>query len=395
MSKIFSSLVVASILTFGTVYANESVNLTKPTPAIMELIVKNKLEQVNYDYVKSKLGSGNRGATESILIDARPEAKYIKGTIPSSLNITDSTFETGYKQIIDLPKDKELIVFCAGYSCEKSPNVAKMLKDKGHKNVKIYSGGEPEWATKNYLEVGTAVIKTYQENNSALLVDARPSTKYFQETIPGSISIPDTSLDKLVGRFPINKDEKIVTFCAGYSCEKSNIVAEKLYNLGYKNVSVYAGGLPAWKEAGLGTTANSKKVEDKPKEAKKEFSSNGIKLGSDEGTVDGEWFKALILENKVPANIQIVNVLPKKDYDKGHIEGSINIQADQFKPEELYAKLPKGKTVVFHCSAGSRSLEAWTNLKKANLDVSEIFYFDANIVCEGNKCKIDVNESLE
>lgn len=74
-----------------------------------------------------------------------------------------------------------------------------------------------------------------------------------QETILGSISIPDTEFDKLVGRFPINKDEKIVTFCAGFDCEKSNIVAEKLYNLGYKNVSVYAGGLPEWKKAGLAT----------------------------------------------------------------------------------------------------------------------------------------------
>lgn len=391
MRKILSSLAVASLLAMGTMYAQES----KVTPEIAELIKKHKLEQVGFDYVQKQIGIGHRGSTESILIDARPALKYERGTIPSSLNITDTDFENGYKQILDLPKDKELIVYCAGYTCEKSPIVAQMLKSKGHKNVKVYSAGEPEWAQKSYLEIGTSVIKSYQENNSALIVDARPQVKFFQETIPGSISIPDTNLDKLIGRFPINKDEKIVTFCAGFACEKSNIIAHKLESLGYKNVSVYAGGMPAWKEAGLATTASSKKAEDKPKEAKKEFSANGAKLGSDEGTIDGEWLKAQIDEGKVPEYIQIVNVLSPKDFDKAHIKGSINIEAEKLSAKDLFEKLPKGKTIVFHCTAGSRSLEAWAKLKKEKFDISEVFYFDANVVCQGEKCKIDVNEPLD
>ncbi|RBQ28523.1 rhodanese-like domain-containing protein [Aliarcobacter vitoriensis] len=395
MKKIVSSLVVVSILGFGGLFANEIPNLTKPTPAVLELINKYKLEQVDFEYVKQKVGIGHRGSAEAILIDARPEAKYVRGTIPSSLNITDGTFEDGYKQLIDVSKDKELIVYCGGYGCEKSPIVANLLKKKGHKKVKVYSAGEPQWATKSYLEVGTVVIKSYQENNSALLVDARPNAKFMQETILGSISIPDTELDKLIGRFPINKDEKIVTFCSGYSCEKSNIVANKLLELGYKNVSVYAGGVPEWKKAGLPTTIGGKKSEDKPKEAKKEFSKNGAKLGSDEGTVDGEWLKSLILENKVPSYIQIVNVLSKKDFEKGNIEGSINIETDKLSAKEILEKLPKDKTIIFHCSAGARSLEAYMKLQKDKVDLSEIFYFDANIICEGNKCKIDVNEPLE
>ncbi len=393
MKRIFTSIAVATLLSVTSLSAKEVIN--KPTPEIMELIVKNKLEQVDYSYVKKAVGIGNRGATEAILIDARPEGKYIKGTIPSSLNITDSKFADNYKQIENLDKSKELIVFCAGYTCEKSPIVAKMLKDKGHKNVKIYSGGEPEWASKNYIEIGTAVMKSYLENNSALLVDARPHVKFMKETILGSISVVDTKADELMGRFPSNKDEKIVTFCEGYSCEKSNILAAKLIENGYKNVYVYAGGVPEWKKENLPTTLGAKKVEDKPKEQKKEFTNNGVKLGSDEGTVDGEWLKALIIENKVPEYIQIVNVLSPKDYEKGHIAGSINIQADKLKPQELFEKLPKDKTVIFHCSAGSRSLEAWTDLKKAGIDVSEILYFDANIVCDGKTCEIEVNEPLE
>ncbi|QEZ89960.1 putative rhodanese-related sulfurtransferase (multiple rhodanese domains) [Aliarcobacter cibarius] len=396
MKKVVSSLLVASLLGFSVNLFAQTGELKEPTPAVLELIKKHKLEQVNFDYVKKIIGNGSRGAVEAILVDARPELKYQKGTIPSSINIPDTNFEEFYSKYDFLSKDKnkEIIVYCGGFGCEKSPIVADLLKKKGHKNVKVYSAGEPEWENKSYLEIGTVVIKSYLENNSALLVDARPNAKFMQETILGSISIPDTEFDKLVGRFPINKDEKIVTFCAGFDCEKSNIVAEKLYNLGYKNVSVYAGGLPEWKKAGLATTAGAKKVEEKPKEKKLEFSKNGVKLGADEGTVDGEWLKALIIDNKVPENIQIVNVLNKKEFDKGHIKGSINIEAEKLNAKELYEKLPKNKTIVFHCAAGSRSLEAWLKLKKDNIDISEIFYFDANVNCKEDNCKIDVNEPL-
>ena len=365
----------------------------KITPEIAELIKKHNLQQVDFDYVQKKVGIGFRGDAQAILIDARPALKYEKGTIPSSLNITDGNFENDYKQIMSLAKDKELIVFCAGYNCEKSPIVAQMLKKNGHTNVKVYSAGEPEWAKRSYLEIGTNVVKAYQENNSALLVDTRPQIKYLQETIPGSLSIPDTNLDKLIGRLPIDKNEKIVTFCAGYTCEKSNIVANKLYSEGYKNVSVYAAGVPAWKEAGLGTTSSKAKVKAEVKE-KKPFTPNGAKLGEDEGSIDGEWLKAQIVEDKVPEYIQIVNVLSEKDFKKGHIKGSINIEADKLSAKELFEKLPKGKTIVFNCSAGARSIEAWSKLKKDQVDVSDILYFDANVTCEGENCKIEVNEPL-
>ena len=56
--------------------------------------------------------------SEAILIDARPEGKYIKGTIPSSLNITDSKFADNYKQIENLDKsdggDNLNLIFCVG-----------------------------------------------------------------------------------------------------------------------------------------------------------------------------------------------------------------------------------------------------------------------------------------
>ncbi|QKF80824.1 rhodanese-like domain-containing protein [Halarcobacter ebronensis] len=394
LSLITKSLFAVTLLS-TLMLANEPANLSKPTEKVQSLIDKYKLEVVDYNYVKGKIGKGTRDSAKVVLIDARPDKKYISGTIPSSLNIPDTEYEKYVGQLKDTPKNKEILVYCGGWACAKSPKVAGLLKKDGFTKVKLYQAGEPEWGQKSYLEVGTEVVKSALSKNAAVIIDARPYAKYMQETIPGSISIPDTELEQLKGRFPVNHMEKIITFCGGYKCAKSHVVAKKLISMGYKNVTVYAAGLPAWKEAGLSTTKSSETAKNDKKENKPEFSKNGAKLGSDEGSIDGEWLYSFIKEDKVPSFIQIVDVTSPEEFNKGHIKGAINITAENYSAKEFISKLPKNKTIVFNCTQGGRSIDAWNKLKKAGYDISEVFYFDANIDCKGNDCKIKVNEPLE
>lgn len=392
--KVLISASILSSVLFTQVVASET-NISQASSKVKMLIQKHQLEIVDFSYVKQVISKGTKASASAILVDARPEAKYKKSTIPSSINIPDTKYKEMVSQLRDEDKNKEIIVFCGGWNCGKSPKVASMLKKDGFTNVKLYQAGEPEWIEKSYKEVDLIVIKAAQENNSALLVDARPYEMFLKETIAGSISIPDTKLDKLIGRFPTNKDEKIIIYCGGFKCAKSHKVANKLISLGYKDVSVFAGGIPTWKEANLSTTKNSVKKDDTKKEEKSAFSKNGIKYGVDEGSIDGEWLYSLIKSKKVPSNLQIIDVTASDEFSKGHIKGAINIQAEKFNAKEFYEMLPKNKSIVFNCTAGGRSLEAWMKLKDANYDVSEIFYFDANIDCTGTKCKIEVNEPIE
>ena len=395
MKVILKSLVVASLLTTGLL-ANDPGNLTKPSAKVQSMIDKFGLKMVDYNYTKARLGKGTRNTVKAILIDARPAKKYMAGTIPSSLNIPDTDYAKYVGQLKDVPKNKELIVYCGGWKCGKSPKVANMLKKDGFTNVKLYQAGEPEWKKKNYREVGLPVVKSAQKKNSAVIIDARPYKKYLAETIPGAIAIPDTQVEELKGRFPVNHSQKVITFCGGYKCAKSHKVAKKLISMGYTDVAVYAAGMPEWKKAGLATTKSASKAKPASEAPKKPaFSKNGAKLGADEGSIDGDWFNAFIKKGAIPSFIQLVDVTSPEEFKSGHIKGAINIPAEELKAKELLAKLPKGKTVVFNCTAGGRSIEAWTKLKEAGIDVSEIFYFDANIDCKGNDCKIEVNEPID
>ncbi|ARU50110.1 sulfurtransferase [Sulfurospirillum diekertiae] len=397
-----SSIVVIGLLLSGcaekqpeaTISPSAKV-LNEPTLHVKELMEKFKLENVDYAYVKVAIGNGTREGAKALLIDARPNPKYLVSTIPSSLNIPDTQIDQYIGQLDKVTKDKEIIVFCGGWDCEKSPIVAGYLKEHGFTNVKLYQAGEPEWIAKNYPEIGLPAAQTLFKNNKALFMDARPYAKYMAGTIPGSMYMSDEELDTLKGRLPIDKTTPIVSFCEGYNCAKSHNLAKKLQEFGYQKISVYAGGYPEWKEAGLQTTAGGAKKVDVAPSPKKDAFVEGIKLGEDEGTVDGEWYKALIISDKIPTNVAVIDVRSAAEYANGHIKGAINIEAGKLSATEFAAKLPKGKVVIMNCSAGGRSMEAFLKLKNAKVDVSKIFYFDANIKCDkSSKCEIKVNEPL-
>ncbi len=379
----------------GTVATDKAVAAaTSPSPQVQELIDKFKLENVDYEYALQAIGDGTRNGAKALLIDARPNPKYLRGTIPSSISIPDTQIDQYIGQMDGVAKDKEILVFCGGWGCEKSPIVAGHLQGLGFTNVRLYQAGEPEWSSKNYLEIGLPVVESALEKDSALLMDARPRPKFLGETIPGALYMNDVELDRLAGRFPADKNTAVITFCGGYECHKSHVVANKLMELGYTNVSVYAGGLPEWKKAGMRTTSGGKKVaaDTAPRE---DVFVDGIKAGVDEGTVDGEWLYALMQEEKVPANVSLIDVRKAADYEAGHLPGSINIEAGELSSADLVAKLPQDKVSIFFCGSGARAMEAFLKLKNDGKDVSRVMYFDANISCDGdNACEIEVNEPL-
>lgn len=395
--KLLSALALSLALLFTGCATSEVAaptvkkELAKPTAKVAALIKKYNLEVVDFDYVKKAIGDGTKKGAKALLIDARPSKMYVKSTIPTSINIPDTQFDKFKGQLDNVAKDKEILVYCGGWHCGKSPKVAALIKKMGFTNVKLYQAGEPEWKKKSYVEIGTPVVAVAYKKNSAIIMDARPFKKFLGSTIPGAVGFPDTKMAELEGRLPVDKTTPIITFCGGYNCHKSHAVAKRLLELGYANVKVYAGGMPAWKKAGMPATGGKAKkpaVSEAPKVAK---IVAGIMLGEDEGTVNGDWYKANL--TKLPG-VQLVDVRSPEEFKAGHIAGAINIEAGKLKAKEFVAKLPKDKIVIFNCSAGARSMEAWDKAKDGGADMSKVYYFDANIECTGNNCTIEVNEPL-
>ncbi|MBC7195768.1 MAG: sulfurtransferase, partial [Deferribacterales bacterium] len=309
-------------------------------------------------------------------------------------NIPDTKFDKFYPQLEELKvtKDTELVVYCGGFNCIKSYNDAKYLRDKGFKNIKVYLAGDPDWSQKNFMEISFDYAKSLL-SKGVLFVDARPDRVYAKGTIPGAINIPDTKFLKdpapFMSMLPADKNTQIVVFCGGYACVKSHKVAEKLYEMGYKKVLVYARGEPEWKEKGEQILKPGEKA-DMVAAKTAAPTASAIKAGADEGTVDKEFFKSLI--DSRPDNIVIVDVRSPSEFQAGHVNGAINIPVDDmYKDCNLVtSKLPKDKYVIFMCATGGRAGEMYFGLKEdcKYPEMSRLYFLDAHVDYSSGKCEI-------
>jgi rhodanese-related sulfurtransferase len=236
--------------------------------------------------------------------------------------------------------------------------------------------------------------KLYDESK-ALFIDARGNKLYQKGTIMGSLNLPVAKFKAQKGYLPTDKSAKIVTFCNGFKCEKSDELAVLLQQNGFTNVVVYKGGYPEWKESkyplmGLVKECDqtAKAGDYKPKTPLTKIKGAEVYLLEDEDTmIDQFWFATVVLD-KLPANIQLVDVRKPEQFKDGHIKGAINVP---FKDEKIdTSKFPKDKLVVFYCNTGMMSTDAITSIE----DTDGILMFDANVNCEGEKCTVEPNEVL-
>jgi rhodanese-related sulfurtransferase len=84
-----------------------------------------------------------------------------------------------------------------------------------------------------------------------VLVDALGPISYGAAHLPGAINMPPERVDALADRRIPSLDDLVVVYCANPACESSVEVAERLVELGYRNVLHYAGGKEDWASVGL------------------------------------------------------------------------------------------------------------------------------------------------
>jgi len=90
-----------------------------------------------------------------------------------------------------------------------------------------------------------------QSGDRLVVVDALGPISYAAAHLPGAVNIPPERVDDLAPRRIPDRDAEVVVYCANPSCESSVDVAERLVELGCRNVLHYSGGKEEWRAAGL------------------------------------------------------------------------------------------------------------------------------------------------
>jgi rhodanese-related sulfurtransferase len=96
----------------------------------------------------------------------------------------------------------------------------------------------------------TDEVRIFAESGSHLFLDARPMAEYDQGHLPGALSLPHEDFENaFVALAPIfTPMDPLVVYCSGPTCDDALLVALRLREAGFVDVSVYLDGWKGWTE---------------------------------------------------------------------------------------------------------------------------------------------------
>jgi rhodanese-related sulfurtransferase len=101
-------------------------------------------EVIEAKEAKSRLDKGG------LFLDARPLDFWKMSHIPGSLSLPEEDFDRAFAELEPkLRATFNIVVYCSGYGCEASHNVARKLREKGV-HAAILSEGWPAWQDAGY-----------------------------------------------------------------------------------------------------------------------------------------------------------------------------------------------------------------------------------------------------
>ena len=213
-----------------------------------------------------------------------------------------------------------------------------------------------------------------------IIIDSRPKQpRYDKGHIPTAISLPDSQFDKMAAEvLPADKTAKLIFYCGGVECPLSHQSAWKAEALGYTNVAVYPAGDPEWVAKGLkvwtaeGASQEAALAPAKPKAA---ASAGALKAGASEGSIDNAVFTELARNNV--DSIRLIDARSPAEFAIAHIPGSENMTVDMV--EKRIGEFTAEKPIVFICTTGARSGEAFYMFQAMRPDLKNVYYVDANV----------------
>ncbi|WP_028574666.1 rhodanese-like domain-containing protein [Desulfonatronovibrio hydrogenovorans] len=150
--------------------------------------------------------------------------------------------------------------------------------------------------------------------------------------------------------------------------------------MGYTNVVVYASGNVEWDSRYISWTIEDITPSEPAPEVVREAPPapapvSDIKEGPFEGSIDNDFFVELMATN--PESIQLIDVRSQQEFGSGHILSSINMTVDQL--QENIDSFTDEKPIVFICSTGARSGEAYYLFLDRRPDLQNVYYVDADV----------------
>jgi hydroxyacylglutathione hydrolase len=237
-------------------------------------------------------------------------------------------FERRYNRLLKVEQEDEFVRELTSGLAPQPPNFQRIVELNRGPLVKRTSTLEPLAPRRVHELLG----------EDAVLLDGREPREYDAAHVPGSINV--TMVKAAVGTraaWVVEPDTPVVVTAAGEADAKR--MAAMLEAVGFRKVVGHlAGGIGAWREAGLEVTST-------PAIDIEEL-ARGLRAGE----------------------LELLDVREGDEWEAGHVRGSLHLPYHELRdgvPDELRRN---GKPLAIACSAGNRSSIAASLLRRAGID---------------------------
>jgi rhodanese-related sulfurtransferase len=107
-------------------------------------------------------------------------------------------------------------------------------------------------------ELGVPVVSLDEarlivDRQSHIILDARPAADYAAGHLPGAFALPHAALETYLPPLQplLSPSQPMMTYCSGLECDESLLLTRELHAMGFTNAVLFAGGMTAWRAAGL------------------------------------------------------------------------------------------------------------------------------------------------
>lgn len=107
--------------------ASESVPTALPMPALID-----EVQQV--------------AASGGLIVDARSPEQYAAGHIEGAVSLPLVEIDAALQDFAArVDTNRSLVIYCSGFGCPDSFDLAVRLIESGYQDVRVFEGGYPEW----------------------------------------------------------------------------------------------------------------------------------------------------------------------------------------------------------------------------------------------------------
>ncbi len=138
--------------------------------------------------------------------------------------------------VSSVPNDKLVVTTCAMYLDYPMTRYERLV-------------GE---AKRNVTKISPVDAAAKNKTGAAVIIDVRDAEEWNEERIPGAVHLSRGTIELDIEEQVPDPNALIICHCGAGG--RSALAAESLQKMGYNNVRSMAGGLKAWKAAGLPTT---------------------------------------------------------------------------------------------------------------------------------------------